>query len=46
MDQPKDITFHQKGKLLSKTECRELQGILRTVRLLGQRFLFVSWQNL
>lgn len=36
MDQPKDTTFHQKGKHFSKTDRRELQGILRTARLLNQ----------
>ena len=36
MDQSKDTTFHQKGKHFSKTDRRELQGILRTAKLLGQ----------
>ena len=44
MDQSKDTTFHQKGKHFSKTDRRELQGILRTAKLLGQ-FPFVSWPN-
>ena len=38
MDQSKDTTFHQKGKHFSKTDRRELQGILRTAKLLGQSF--------
>jgi hypothetical protein len=40
-----DITFHQKGKHFSKTDCRELQGILRTAKLLANLFPFVSWSN-
>ncbi len=44
MDQPKDTTFHQEH--FSKTDRREVQGILRTAGLLDHVFLFVSWQSL
>ena len=38
MDQSKDTTFHQKGKHFSQSDRRELQGILRTAKQLGQSF--------